>query len=315
MATKNWTAENIPSQHGKIILITGANSGLGLEATRVLSEKGAHVIMAVRNLNKGKEAFERLKNKNPNANLELMRLDLSDLNSIRNFSKEFHLKYSQLHVLVNNAGVMNPPKKEVTRQNFETQFGINHLGHFLLTGLLLDILKNTPHARIAVQSSIVHKHENLKPEIHFDDLNWEKSFISMQAYSQSKLANLLFAYELDRKLKAHNMPVIVTAAHPGWTHTNLQNTSGLFVSVILNNLLAQNVKIGALPILRAATQANLTGSEFFGPTKMNELKGYPEEVKSSDKSYDKELAKRLWDVSEKLAGITYNFDNHEPKGQ
>ncbi len=307
MATKNWTSDNIPSQHGKNILITGANSGLGLEATKVLSGKGAHIIMAVRNLSKGKEAAAKIKSENSNADLELMQLDLSDFNSIHTFSDEFHSKHNQLHVLINNAGLMNPPKREVTKQNFEIQFGTNHLGHFLLTGLLLDILKNTPGSRIVVQSSIVHKQENLKPDIHFDDLNWEKSFNSMQAYSQSKLANLLFAYELDRKLKAHNIKTIVTAAHPGWTQTNLQNTSGFFVSTILNPLLAQNVKMGTLPILRAATDENLKGSEFFGPTKMGELKGYPEQVKSSDKSYNKELAKKLWTVSENLTGFTYNF--------
>ena len=203
---------------------------------------------------------------------------------------------------------MNPPKREVTKQNFEIQFGVNHLGHFLLTGLLLDILKKTSHSRVAVQSSYVHKSQSFKPEIHFDDLNWDKSYNSWQAYSQSKLANLLFAYELDRRLKANKVDTIVTAAHPGYTNTNLQNTSGFFVHVIANNLIAQKVEMGALPILRAATEENLVGSEYFGPTKMSETRGYPELVKSSDKSYDKERAGKLWEVSEKLTGIKYNFN-------
>lgn len=153
MATKNWTAVDIPSQQGKIILITGANSGLGLEATKVLSSKGAHVIMTARNLKSGNEAISLIKKKNANAKLELMQLDLSDFASIHKFSEEFHKKYKQLDVLINNAGVMFPAKRELTKQKFEVQFGTNHLGHFLLTGLLLDILKNTPNSRIAIQSS------------------------------------------------------------------------------------------------------------------------------------------------------------------
>ncbi len=307
MATVNWTADNIPSQQGKTFLITGANSGLGFEATKVLSKKGAHIIMTARNLTKGLEAQEAIKKDNPKASLDLMQLDLADFHSIRKFSDEFHSRYSKLDVLVNNAGVMNPPKREVTKQNFEVQFGTNHLGHFSLTGLLLDILKNTPNSRIAVQSSIVHKTESMKPDIHFNDLNFEKSYNRDQAYAQSKLANLLFAYELDRRLKANHSKTIVTAAHPGYTKTNLQANSGFMMAVIMNNILAQHVKIGVLPILRAATEEKLKGGEYFGPTKTMEMRGYPELVKSSDKSYDKELAKKLWEVSEKLTNLKYEF--------
>jgi NAD(P)-dependent dehydrogenase (short-subunit alcohol dehydrogenase family) len=307
MATTNWTADNIPSQQGKIFLITGANSGLGFEATKVLSKKGAHIIMTARNLQKGNEALAAIKKENPNAKLDLMQLDLADFHAIRSFSAEFHSKYSKLDVLINNAGVMHPPKREVTKQNFEVQFGTNHLGHFLLTGLLLDILKNTANSRISVQSSIVHKTESMKPDIYFDDLNFEKSYNKDQAYAQSKLANLLFAYELDSRLKANNINTIVTAAHPGYTKTNLQANSGFLMAVILNNILAQNVKIGTLPILRAATAENAKGGEYFGPTKMMEMKGYPELVKSSDKSYDKDLAKKLWEVSENLTNFKYEF--------
>ena len=168
MATANWTADNIPSQKGKIILITGANSGLGLEASIVLSGKGAHVVMAARNPEKGERALAEVRRRHPDAEVDLMRLDLADFDSIRRFSEEFHGRYPQLHVLIENAGVMNPPKRELTKQNFEIQFGTNHLGHFMLTGLLLDILKKTPHSRIAVQSSGVHKIKSLKPDLPFD---------------------------------------------------------------------------------------------------------------------------------------------------
>jgi len=307
MATKNWTADNIPSQQGKTMLITGANSGLGLEASKVLSSKGAHVIMAVRNLKSGSEAISLIKRKNADAKLDLMQLDLSDFASIHQFSQEFHQKYKQLDVLINNAGVMFPAKRELTKQKFEVQFGTNHLGHFLLTGLLLDVLKNTPNSRIAIQSSGQHKAKMGKPNIHFDDLNFDKEYNKYVAYSQSKLANLLFAYELDRQLKANNIDITVVAAHPGYTKTNLTRHTGFFVQAIITNILAQKVEMGTLPILRAATDTSVTGGEYFGPTKMNEMRGYPELVKSSDKSYDKELAGKLWEISEKSTQIIYNF--------
>jgi len=308
MATRNWTAVDIPSQQGKTILITGANSGLGLEATRVLSSKGAHVIMTARNLKKGNEAISKIKKENPEAKLELMQLDLSDFASIHKFSEEFHKKYKQLDVFINNAGVMFPVKRELTKEKFEVQFGTNHLGHFLLTGLLLDILKSTPNSRIAIQSSGQHKAKMGKPDIYFDDLNFDKGYNKYIAYSQSKLANLLFAYELDRQLKANNIGITVASAHPGYTKTNLVRHSGFFVQAIITNILAQKVEIGTLPILRAATDTSVKGGEYFGPTKMGEMHGYPELVKSSDKSYDKGLAEKLWKVSENLTQIHFNFN-------
>jgi len=308
MATQKWTEANISSQEGKTVLITGANSGLGLQAATVLSEKGANVIITARNVEKGQGAIAGIKRKLPNAKIELMQLDLADFNSIRKFSEEFHHKYSQLNILINNAGIMSPKHREATQQNMEIQFGVNHLGHFLLTGLLLDILKNTPYSRTVVQSSNAHHETFMKPAIHFDDLNWEKSYNRFQAYSQSKLANLLFAYELDRKLKANKINMIVTAAHPGWTKTNLQNSMGFFVTRILNNIIGQDLAVGTLPILRAATEENLKGTEYFGPTKMNGLRGNPELIQSSEQSYDLALAKKLWEVSEKITGIAYNFN-------
>ncbi|HTN47206.1 MAG TPA: oxidoreductase [Flavipsychrobacter sp.] len=307
MTNKNWTADDIPSQQGKTILITGANSGLGLEASKVLSSKGAYVIMTARNMKSGNEAISLIKKENADARLDLMQLDLSDFASIHQFSQEFHQKYKQLDVLINNAGVMFPVMRELTKQNFEIQFGTNHLGHFLLTGLLLDILKSTPNSRIAIQSSGQHKAKMGRPGIQFDDLNFNKGYNKYIAYTQSKLANLLFAYELDRQLKANNIDVTVVAAHPGYTKTNLVRHSGYFVQAIITNILAQSVEMGTLPILRAATDTSVTGGEYFGPTKMSEMRGYPELVKSSDKSYDKELAGKLWKVSEQLTQIIYNF--------
>jgi len=307
MTIKNWTANDIPSQHGKTILITGANSGIGLEASRVLSSKGAHVIMTARNLKSGNEAMVSIKKENPHAKLDLMQLDLSDFDSIHAFSEDFHKKYKHLDVLINNAGVMTPPNRELTKQNFELQFGTNHLGHFLLTGLLLDILKNTPNARIAVQSSGMHKAPIGKPDIHFDDLNFEKGYDKFVAYAQSKLSNLLFAYELDRKLKANNVDITVATSHPGYTRTHLSRNFGFFVRVIIASILAQKVEMGALPIMRAATDPHVKGGEYFGPTKVGERKGYPVLVRSSDKSYDKDLAQKLWKVSEQLTSINYDF--------
>ena len=304
MKTQRWTSNEIPNQKGKVIIITGANSGLGLEAAKVLCKKEATVILAVRNVEKGDEAIAEIKKEIPNAHVEVIPLDLSDLDSIRKFSEEFHAKYSQLNVLINNAGVMFPAKREATKQGFELQFGTNHLGHFLLTGLLLDIIKKTPGARIATQSSIYHK---MKADIHFDDLNWEKSYNKELGYAQSKLANLLFTYELDRLLKSHQINAVSVAAHPGYTSTNLQRNMG-FLGTIANALIAQSVEIGTLPILRAATEENLSGGEYFGPTKLNEMRGYPEKVASSVQSHDQVLAKKLWEVSEKLTGFHYNFD-------
>lgn len=304
MKHSNWSSANITDQKGQTIIITGATSGLGLEAATVLSKKGATVIMAVRNLEKGKNVITEIKNKNPASKLDLMRLDLADLNSVHEFARTFNASYSALNVLINNAGIMYPLKREETKQKFEIQFGTNHLGHFALTGLLLDVLKKTPLSRVVTQSSIMHK---FKADIHFDDLNWEKSYNKAKAYSQSKLANLLFTYELDREFKENTINAIATAAHPGYTDTNLQSNSGFFMG-IMNKLLAQKVEMGTLPILRAATEADLIGAEYFGPTKMGELRGFPEKVTSSNKSYDLQLAKRLWEVSEKLTGVHYNFN-------
>lgn len=305
MIQTKWNADNITDQTGKNILITGANSGIGFEAARVLSNKGAHVILGVRNLQKGAEAVAAIKQLNANASVHAMQMDLCDLDSVKKFSNQFHQQYNTLHVLINNAGIMLPYKRQTTVQGFEIQFGTNHLGHFALTGLLLDLIKKTPHAVVAVQSSIMHKIKGAK--IQFEDLNWEKSYNNWLAYAQSKLANLLFAYELNSRLKSSHINAIAVAAHPGYTATNLQRTSGFMMKEIGNHFIAQKVSMGALPILRAATEAGLRGGEYFGPKKFMELRGFPELVSSNNLSHNTEIAKKLWEVSEKLTGVIYQF--------
>ena len=301
MSTKNWTIDNIADQTGKTILITGGNSGIGLEAARVLSLKNAEVILTARSEEKGSKAVESIKSKFSTAKVSWMILDLADLDSVRAFSKDFHAKYTKLDVLINNAGVMYPASREVTKQNFELQFGTNHLGHFALTALLLDLLKATPGSRVTTQSSIAHTMLN---KLDLQDLNWEKSYSRTKAYSQSKLANLLFTYELDRQLKKHGLNVIATAAHPGVTNTNLFKTSG-FDSI--TKLITQRVELGALPILRAATEPNLKGAEYVGPKGIGGFRGYPVHVSSTPTSHNEVLAKALWAASEKLTKIAFYF--------
>jgi NAD(P)-dependent dehydrogenase (short-subunit alcohol dehydrogenase family) len=230
-----------------------------------------------------------------------MQLDLADLGSISRFATAFKEKYTQLNILINNAGLMYPPKREVTRQGFEAQMGTNHFGHFALTGLLLDTIKKTPHSRVVTQSSLAH----LNATIHWDDLNWEKKYSRVQAYGQSKLANLLFTYELDRQFKAHNIDAIATASHPGISKTNLFRTAGF--ARLLVHLIAQKADMGVLPILRAATEESLTGGEFIGPGQMMGVRGYPEIVKSNKVSYNTQVAKELWAISEKMTTVHFNF--------
>jgi len=302
MNNNNWTAANIPDQKGKIIIVTGANSGIGLVATKELCKKNATVVMAVRNKEKGETALQEVKREAPGASVSLMQLDLADLESIAKFSVTFGQQYNSLHVLINNAGVMYPAKREVTKQGFEMQIGTNHLGHFALTGQLLAIIKKTPHSRVVMQSSLAH----LSGSINLDDLNGEKRYSKIQAYGQSKLANLLFAYELDRRFKAHNVDAIATASHPGVSKTNLMNTSG-FIIELLTPLIAQKAEMGALPILRAATDESLVGGEYIGPDGLMGVRGYPVIMKSNRKSYDIRMAKDLWTLSEKMTGIYFSI--------
>jgi NAD(P)-dependent dehydrogenase (short-subunit alcohol dehydrogenase family) len=310
MSKSQWTTENIPSLAGKIIIVTGANSGLGYETSKALAAKGAQVVMACRSTDKGQTAAEDIRREILDAQLDVMKLDLADQAQIREFVAAFNNKYQTLHVLINNAGVMALPYRK-TADGFEMQFGTNHLGHFALTGLLLDTLLRTAGTRIVTVSSGAHT----MGHINFDDLQREKSYGKWEAYGQSKLANLLFAYELQRKLAAAGKDTISVAAHPGYAATNLQTAGPQMVGSwfqeklmgLLNKIFAQSQARGALPILYAATAPDVHGGEYFGPNGFNEMRGYPTKVESNEASHNEVVAQRLWTVSEELTGVKYNL--------
>ncbi|KAA3655738.1 MAG: SDR family NAD(P)-dependent oxidoreductase [Chloroflexi bacterium] len=295
---QNWTVNDIPDQTGRVAIVTGANSGIGYETARALAQKGATVILACRSLPKGETAVSQIRQETPTANLDLMQLDLSDLSSVRQFVQEFKEQYKQLDLLVNNAGVMVPPFTK-TKDGFELQFGTNHLGHFALTGQLLDLIIRTPNARVVNVSSMAHK----MGQIDFENLNAEKNYNRSGAYGQSKLANLLFTYELQRRFQTASINAVATAAHPGWTGTNLQSHSGLFS--MLNPIFSQKPEMGALPTLYAAIAPDVQGGDYYGPRGWQEIRGYPKRVPSNSRSHDTAVAARLWDVSEALTGVTF----------
>lgn len=296
--TDRWIEENIPDQSGKLVLVTGANSGLGYEVTRELALKGAIVIMACRNLEKGEEAADEIRSANPSGELRLMQLDLADLKSVKRFADEVHAEYSYLDTLVNNAGVMATPYGK-TEDGFELQFGINHLGHFALTGQLLDLLEDRPGSRIVTVSSYAHWFG----WINFRDLNGEKFYYRWMAYCQSKLANLLFAYELQRRLSQHGKEAISVAAHPGSTVTNLQKHTAFFSFV--NSIIGHGQEQAALSILYAATRPELVNGDYIGPDGFLGQRGFPHKARSSPHSHNASLAQRLWEVSEDLTGVQY----------
>ena len=298
--TQNWTTEQMPDQSGKIVIVTGANSGIGYEAALALALKGATVIMACRSFKKGETAAAQIRDQNPKGKIILKHLDLADLSSVRSFANSFLDEFQQLDILVNNAGVMAIPYRK-TADGFEMQFGTNHLGHFLLTGLLIDLLKKTPKSRVVTVSSYAH----ILGRINFDDLNSEKRYQKWMAYGQSKLANLLFAYELQRRSANNAGSPISVAVHPGYAATNLQHTSSFFS--FTNHFMAQSQEMGALPTLYAATSPEIQGGEFIGPDGFLAQRGYPHKARSSKRSHDSEAARRLWEVSEELTGIQFSF--------
>ncbi|MEH2059344.1 MAG: SDR family NAD(P)-dependent oxidoreductase [Nostoc sp.] len=301
MKNQKWNAENIPSQKGRVAIVTGSSSGIGYETARVLANKQASVIIAVRNLDKGNKALAKILQQNKDADVKVMELDLANLASVKNFAENFQKNYLRLDLLINNAGVMIPPYSKTT-DGFELQFGTNHLGHFALTGQLLQLLIGTEGSRIVNLSSSAH----IMGKIDFDDLNWEKrSYDKWKAYGDSKLASLYFTYELDRKLKDNGIDIIVTASHPGWTATELQRTWGFME--YLSSIFAQDITMGALPTLRAAIEADLKGAEFFGPNGFMTMRGYPIKAETNKLSKDKAIAKKLWVVSEKLTGVKFEF--------
>jgi len=297
--TSNWTAENIPDLTGKIVIVTGANSGIGYEMARALARKQATVILACRNKDKGQAAERQIAQEYPGAKAELGLLDLSNLALVRRFAGEFTRRYDRLDILINNAGIMRTPFGKTT-DGFELQFGVNHLGHFALTGLLLDLIVRTPQARVVTVSSGGHRFG----KIDFDNLNADKGYDAGAAYGQSKLANLLFTYELHRRFKGAGVDAIAAAAHPGWTAgTNLAVHWRMLR--LLNPFIGQKPSMGALPALYAATAPDVQGGDYYGPDGWQELRGYPTKVRSSDRSYDPAVAAKLWIISEELTGVRY----------
>jgi NAD(P)-dependent dehydrogenase (short-subunit alcohol dehydrogenase family) len=292
----SWTAENIPDQTGRTFVVTGANSGLGLATTRELARHGAHVIMAVRDEGKGRRALAELANAQPGASLEVRRLDLADLDTVRAFASGV----GPVDVLINNAGVMMPPHT-LSAQGHEIQFASNHLGHFALTGLLLDKVR----LRVVTVSSGLHR----QGHIHFDDLTGEVNYSPTAFYAQSKFANVLFALELDRRLRTAGSPVRSLLAHPGYAATNLQTTgpTGLTkrLAQLGNRLFAQSAEQGALPQLYAATAPDARGGEFYGPSGRFELRGHPTVVKPVASAEDRATATKLWELSETLTGVRF----------
>jgi len=296
-----WTTANIPDQTGRTAVITGANTGLGYETAAALAAKGANVVLAVRNLDKGKEAVRRIEESTPGAQVTLQQLDLTSLDSINAAAGELRDQHDTIDLLINNAGVMWTPKS-TTKDGFELQFGTNHLGHFAFTGLLLDRLLPVEGSRVVTVSSMGHR---IRAAIHFDDLQWERSYSRVGAYGQAKLANLLFTYELQRRLIGTN--TIAVAAHPGGSRSELTRNLPQPVSVAMRVVepIFQAAATGALPTLRAATDPSVLGGQYYGPDGFAEQRGYPKVVASSDQSHDVDSQNRLWTVSEELTSVVF----------
>ncbi len=294
----NWTEQHIPDQHGRVAIVTGANTGLGFETARMLAARGAAVVLAVRDVEKGKRAAARI-----TGDVTVQALDLTSLDSIRSAAADLRAAHPRIDLLINNAGVMYTPR-QTTADGFELQFGTNHLGHFALTGLLLDRLLPVPGSRVVTVSSVGHR---IRAAIHFDDLQWERSYSRVAAYGQAKLANLMFTYELQRRLAPHGTTV-AAAAHPGASDTELaRNAPAAFRLPVawLGPLLTQTAEMGALPTLRAATDPAVRGGQYYGPGGRGEIRGYPKLVTSSRDSHDQAAQRRLWTVSEELTGVTF----------
>ena len=296
MAAK-WSAADMADQSGRTVVVTGANSGLGLATASALAVAGASVVAACRNVDKGREAFGG----------DVRALDLADLASVQAFAQQLATDHDHLDLLVNNAGLMAPPRR-LTKDGFESQFGTNHLGHFALTGRLLGLLAKASAPRVVTVSSGMHRSGRLK----FDDLQREHGYNNWQAYSQSKLANLEFCFELQRRATAAGSPLLSFAAHPGYAATNLQSAGPAhfyerWFMAVANRMYAQSAEMGALPTLYAATVADLPGGTYIGPDGFMEGRGHPKVVTAAGKAYDEDDWRRLWDVSEQLTGVHYEF--------
>lgn len=292
-----WTFDSVPDQTGRVVIVTGSNTGIGFEAAKMFALRGARVTLACRDTRKADDAAQRIRAEHPAAALEVSALDLADLDAVKAFAQTFAASHDRLDLLINNAGVMVPPASK-TKQGFELQFGTNHLGHFALTAALLPRLCRTEGSRVVAVSSGVHH----VGRIDFDDLQFERrGYNAWAAYSQSKLANLLFVAELQRRLSAAGARTVVTAAHPGYTLTDLQRTAT--AARLFGRLVAMRPHEGALPTMRAATDPDARGGDYYGPAHLFEMRGPPVRAKINARARDEAVAARLWAVSETLTGV------------
>ena len=300
-----WTEKDVPDESGRVAIVTGSNTGLGYDTARVLAARGARVVMAVRDTAKGDAAAARIRELSKGAEVTVHELDLGSLASVRAAAAELAAAHPRIDLLINNAGVMYPPKQN-TADGFELQFGTNHLGHFALTGLLLKNLLGVDGSRVVAVASIAH---NIRAKIDFADLQWEtRRYDRVASYGQSKLANLMFTYDLQRRLAAAKAKTIAVAAHPGVAATELVRHvpgAGLPGVSWLSGRLLNTSELGALPTLRAATDPAVRGGQYYGPDGFRELRGYPKLATSNAQSHDTAAQERLWTVSEELTGVTY----------
>ncbi len=306
--SSEWTVETAPDLKGKVIIVTGSNSGIGYEAVKIYAAKGAKVVMACRSLERANEALAKIMEEQKDADVVTMELDLASLKSVKTFVAAFKKKFKRLDILMNNAGVMMAPYGK-TEDGFEQQLGVNHIGHFALTGLLFDVIKATPKARIVNISSNAHKFGGMR----FDNMMFEdgKGYRPMKAYAQSKTANLLFTYELQRKVDSAGLDVMVLAAHPGASATNLsrhmeKRAIAKFFGRIAASIM-QNAYHGTLPGVRASLDEEAKGAMYYGPSGKGQMKGKPVVVKSNAASHSEEDARKLWTISQELTGVMFDF--------
>jgi NAD(P)-dependent dehydrogenase (short-subunit alcohol dehydrogenase family) len=301
--SEKWTEQSVPDLTGRIAVVTGANTGLGLETARVLASRKAAVVLAVRNLDKGRAAVATIVRAHPGVTVTLLQLDLSSLASVREAAARLRSDYDRIDLLVNNAGVMYTPQSS-TADGFELQFGTNHLGHFALTGLVLERMLAVEGSRVVALSSVGHR---ILSAIDFDDLEFRSGYNRVAAYGRSKLANLLFTYELERRLRKAGAATSALAAHPGVAATELTRNSPGVLRLLagVTSPLLQSPLMGALATLRAATDPSAVGGQYYGPGGIGEVMGHPVLVRSSKRSHDEDLQRRLWQASERLTGVTY----------
>lgn len=295
----SWSEHDVPDQTGRTAIVTGANSGIGLETARVLAHKGAHVVLACRNQEKAEVACANIRQRDAHAKVEFQPLDLSSLESVKTFAEGFTAVHKRLDLLINNAGLMMPPFGR-TADGFELQFGTNHLGHFALTGRLLPMLLQTAGARVVTVSSVLHRYGSLD----FQNLNAEKGYSPTRAYGYSKLANLLFMRELQRRCNKKSSSMLSVAAHPGSTRTNLQQYASMIRWSMEFPFMAQEAAAGALPTLYAAMAADVAGGDYYGPQGWFEMTGPPGKAYMSKHARNDETARRLWELSEQLTSVS-----------